>query len=101
MLKPKQIFPIVFSSIILTLSCSSPELESSKKKLGEIQCKAEVSKEILENGVNQMALGQKLGLQKELDVFNHIQSDSTVSCDSLKKAWRSFSDLVYEKSKNN
>ena len=84
---------------IVSFSCSNPELDAAKKKLEESKCRLEKSQEILENGTNQMLLAKKIGLDKELEAFNKVQADTTISCDSLTNAWNHFSDLVYQKSK--
>ena len=83
----------------LLFSCSNPGLDAAKKKLEESNCKLEQSMEILENGTNTMLMAKEIGLEKELDAFNKLQADTTISCDSLKNAWHHFSDLVYQKSK--
>jgi hypothetical protein len=84
---------------IAAFGCSTPELEAALKKGEEAKCKADQINEITENGMNTMILASKIGLKKELTEFQKIQSDTTVSCDSLKYAWNRFSDLVHEKSK--
>jgi hypothetical protein len=89
----------VLSFTIFLFSCSTPELDSAKKKLEESKCKVEHAQFVLENGMNTMLLAKKLGLEKELENYNKIQTDSTISCDSIERAWKNISDLVYEKSK--
>lgn len=91
-------FTISFAFMFI-LGCSNPELDAAIKRGEDLKCKAEQISEISQNGTNTMLLATKIGLKKELEEFNKIQSDTTVSCDSLKNAWYRFSDLVYQKSK--
>jgi|688.fasta_scaffold311229_2 hypothetical protein len=90
----------VITSILFLTNCSNPELDSLKQKQKELDCKAEFSKSLLDHGTNIMLLGKEVGLQKELDEFHKIQSDTTASCDSIKKSWDLFQKLVDDKSKN-
>lgn len=80
-------------------ACSNPELEKAKIELEEAKCRTEHVKFILENGTNTMLLAKTIGLDKELRIYQELQTDTTITCDSLKKAWSNFSDLVYKKSK--
>jgi len=99
----KKIFIInltILISILFLSNCSNPELDSLKQKQKELDCKAELSKQISDYGINTMVLGKELGLQKELDEFDKIHNDSTASCDSIKNSWERFQKLVDDKSKN-
>lgn len=89
----------VLAIVVVLFSCSNPELDAAKKKQKEGECLLALKRNILDNGTNVIALAQKIGLEKELNEFNKLQSDSTISCDSLRNSWNRFSDLVYEKSK--
>jgi hypothetical protein len=95
-----KVLKIISITFIFSLinSCSNPELEAAQKKQEEIDCKVEFSKLLLENSLNIEVLAGKVGLQKEIDDFHKLQSDSTVSCDSIKNTWNRLSDLVLEKS---
>jgi uncharacterized protein YaaN involved in tellurite resistance len=97
----KKILQILVIAIVFS-SCVYPEKEAAmaaaKKKQEEAHCKVDLTKSILENGMNIMLLANQVGLKKQVDNFNKMQSDSTISCDSLKKAWDNLSDLTSKKS---
>lgn len=83
---------------ILLFSCSNPELEKQEKKYEESKCKVEFSKSLSDHGINTMVLAERVGMKKDLDSFMKLQSDSTITCDSLKNAWSKFQDDVNKKS---
>jgi poly(3-hydroxybutyrate) depolymerase len=97
----KKISQVLVLSMVF-YSCVYPEQEAAmaaaKKKADEAHCKADFAMSILENGMNTMQLATQVGLKKQVDNFNKMQSDSTISCDSLKKAWDNLSDLTSKKS---
>ena len=90
------ILPIAFS--LLFSACSDPEVEKQEALLKESTCKQELIMSISENSDNTYALALKIGMKKELEQFMAIQSDTTVSCDSLETAWSNFQDAVLSKS---
>jgi hypothetical protein len=94
-------FMIFFTAIVVAFaSCTNPEVKNAESKLKDSQCKADFSKFLLESGMNTMALSKVVGMDKELNDFNQLQSDTTISCDSLMSAWDSFSNLVLKKSQD-
>ena len=98
----KRILQVLVLAMVFS-SCVYPEQEAAmaaaKKKQEEAHCKVDLAKSILENGMNIMLLANQVGLKKQVDNFNKIQSDSTISCDSIKKAWDNLSELALSKSK--
>jgi hypothetical protein len=98
----KKVLQVLVLSLVFS-SCVYPEQEAAmaaaKKKADEAHCKADLAMSILENGMNTMQLATQVGLKKQVDNFNKMQSDSTISCDSLKKAWDNLSELALSKSK--
>lgn len=97
----KKITQVLVITILLS-SCVYPEQEAAlannKQKSDEARCKMEQSKFVLEYGMNIMILAEQKGLKKQVDNYNKIQTDSTISCDSIIKAWDNLSDLVSKKS---
>jgi hypothetical protein len=96
MKKSSLIIPIAFS--LLFFACSDPEVEKQEALLKEITCKKDLLISISENSDNTFALALKIGMKKELEQFMAIESDTTVSCDSLQTAWSNFQDAVLSKS---
>jgi uncharacterized protein YaaN involved in tellurite resistance len=98
----KKILQVLVMAIVFS-SCVYPEQEAAlaaaKKKQEEAHCKLDLAKSILENGTNIMLLANQVGLKKQVDNFNKMQSDSTISCDSLKKTWDNLTELALSKSK--
>jgi hypothetical protein len=98
----KRILQVLVLAMVFS-SCVYPEQEAAlaaaKKKQEEAHCKLEQTKLVLESGMNIMTLAKQVGLKKEVDNYNKIQSDSTISCDSIKKAWNNLSELALSKSK--
>lgn len=82
---------VLLLGVILLNSCQS--IEEKKKadelaaKAEEAKCHADFSKQVYDYGMNKMEMGLRLGMKKELDEFQKMQSDSTVKCADLKKAW--------------
>jgi hypothetical protein len=95
----KRLLFIIFPVVLLT-NCSNPELDALKEKQKDIDCKMEFNKFLRDNSMSTMLLGKEVGLQKELDEFHKIQSDTTASCDSVRNSWTRFQNLVGEKSKS-
>jgi PBP1b-binding outer membrane lipoprotein LpoB len=97
----KRILQVLVLAMVFS-SCVYPEQEAAlaaaKKKQEEAHCKLDLAKSILENGMNTMQLATQVGLKKQVDNFNKMQSDSNISCDSLKKACDNLSDLTSKKS---
>lgn len=86
----KKTFVLLLGVVILN-SCVSTE---EKKKVDELaakaeeaKCRADFSKQIYQYGMNKMEMGLRVGMKKELDDFQKMQSDSTVKCADLKKTW--------------
>ena len=94
----KKLFYLLFVLPVL-FSCENPKLAAAEENLKEIKCKNEQVIFRLNHSLNTRLLGEKLGLQKELNEFTKIESDSTASCDSIKNSWSRFVELVHEKSK--
>ncbi len=82
---------------LLIFSCKNTEVEKQESKLEESKCKTELIQFISENGMNTMALAQSIGMEKEVDEFIKLESDSTITCDSLQRAFDKLSDDVYRK----
>jgi len=82
---------------LLIFSCQNTEVEKQELKLEESKCRTELIQFISENGMNTMALAQSIGMGKEVDEFIKLESDTTVTCDSLSKAFDKLSDDVYKK----
>lgn len=82
---------------LLIFSCKNNEVKKQESKLEESKCRYELIQFINENGMNTMALAQSIGMKKEVDDFFKLESDTTITCDSLQKAWNKLSDDVYQK----
>ncbi len=96
MKKLSLITPVAF--LLLLFACNDPEVEKQEALSKEITCKKDLLISISENSDNTFALALKIGMKKELEQFMAIQSDTTVSCDSLQTAWSNFQDAVLNKS---
>ena len=89
---------VVVSVLSLVLfSCKNPELEKHQNMLNEAKCKAEIAKTVSDSH-NTIALAVELGMQKDLEAFQKLQEDSTITCDSLESAWTLFTDKLHKKS---
>jgi hypothetical protein len=82
---------VLILGVVLLNSCQS--VEEKKKaddlaaKAEEAKCRADFSKQIYQYGMNKMEMGLTVGMTKEIDDFQKMQSDSTAKCADLKKAW--------------
>lgn len=82
---------VLILGVVLLNSCQS--VEEKKKaddlaaKAEEAKCRADFSKQIYQYGMNKMEMGLTVGMKKEIDDFQKMQSDSTAKCADLKKAW--------------
>ncbi len=87
---------ILFCFIVLftLISCEDAEVKRLKAISEDSKCKADFAGWLVDNGTNIMVLGNRLGLRKELEKFNKLQGDSTITCDSLKNAFSLYSDVV-------
>jgi len=74
-------------------SCVDPETEKAQKKLEEGKCREEALDEIVEN-YDLLTLGISKGFEKETKAFQKTYKDSTINCESLKKSWQEYKDLV-------
>lgn len=90
---------LVFVSVLslVLFSCKNPELEKHQAALKEATCRMELSKRVSDSH-NTIALAVELGMQKDLEAFQKLQQDSTITCDSLESAWTSFTDKLHKKS---
>jgi uncharacterized protein YaaN involved in tellurite resistance len=95
----KRILQVLILALVFS-SCVYPEQEAAmaaaKKNSDEAHCKLDLAKEVLE-GTNIILLANQVGLKKQVDNFNKMQSDSTISCDSLKKTWNNLKELALSK----
>lgn len=82
---------VLLLGVILLNSCQSVEEKKKADELAakaeEAKCRADFSKQVYDYGMNKMEMGLRVGMKKELDEFQKMQSDSTVKCADLKKAW--------------
>lgn len=86
-------YPFCF---LILVSCGNPELEKQEAKLKEINCKTEWLVDWQNNSTNITTLGLQKGFKEELENFNKLINDSTVTCDSLKYKWNELSDKISE-----
>jgi hypothetical protein len=82
------VFALTFSS------CGNPELEKLEAMQKESSCKAEWAKDWVESSGNITSLGVQKGFKNELENFNKLINDSTITCDSLKNKWTELSDEI-------
>ena len=87
------VFALTFSS------CGNPELERLEAKQKESSCKTDWLAEWVETSGNTTALGVEKGFKNELEKFNKLINDSTITCDSLKNKWYELRDKI-SKQKN-
>jgi hypothetical protein len=93
----KKILILGMFSLILFTSCKNEELEKSEKKGEELKCKAEFIQSLIGNSENIIVLGNQSGLKNEYEEYLKIQSDSTKTCEEIKKAWEDYTNLVDKK----
>ncbi len=82
---------LLASFSIFGMACADPNMKNLEAKLAEAKCRSEFLKS-LDNSINTMLLLQQEH-KAELEAYQKLQSDSTVSCDSLKNEWRRLTDL--------
>ena len=89
---------VLILGVVLLNSCQSIEEKKKADELAaqaeEAKCRADFSKQIYEYGMNQMELGLRLGMKKELDSFQKMQADSSAKCADLKKAWEELGEKI-------
>ena len=90
----KKILLSYFIFILAFSSCGNPELERLEAMQKESSCKAEWAKDWVESSGNITSLGVQKGFKNELEKFNTLINDSTITCDSLKNKWRELSDEI-------
>ena len=83
---------LLASFSIFGMACADPNMKNLEAKLEEAKCRSEFSKSLLDNSMNTMLLLQQEH-KSELEAFQKLQADTTVSCDSLKNEWRKLTDL--------
>ena len=71
---------------------SKKELSTLEAKLKETKCRTEFSEQLLEFSSTTERVYRTL--PKEYNEFQKMQTDSTVSCDSLKTIWRKLCDQM-------
>jgi hypothetical protein len=82
---------VLILGVVLLNSCQS--VEEKKKaddlaaKAEEAKCRADFSHQIYQYGMNKMEMGLRVGMNKEIDDFQKMQSDTIAKCADLKKAW--------------
>ena len=87
----------IYALSLLIFSCQNTKLEKLESILEESKCRTELIQSISKNGMNTMVLAQSIGMEKEVDEFIKLESDTTVTCDSLKNAWGKLSGDVFKK----
>jgi len=96
----KVIFLIAVSFAIISCSDSGSQsktqtkLQKEEMKLEELKCRAEFSKQLLDYENTTIMVASEL--PKEFKEFQKLQTDSTVTCDSLKNTWEN----LCEKARN-
>ena len=82
---------VLLLGVVLLNSCQSidekKKADALEEKAKEMKCRADFSKQLYEYGINKSLLAKEVGLSKELDEFDKLAADSTVSCADRKKAW--------------
>lgn len=82
---------VLILGVVLLTSCQSVEEKKKADELAakaeEAKCRADFSKQIYEYGMNKMEMGLRVGMKKEIDDFQTMQSDTIAKCADLKKAW--------------
>ncbi len=91
---------VVVSVLSLALfSCKNPELEKQQNMLNEAKCKAEIAKTVSDSP-NILRLAVTVGMKEDLEAFQKLQEDSTVTCDSLNIVWSSLTNVILERSES-
>jgi|LakMenE18May11ns_1017448.scaffolds.fasta_scaffold7551142_1 hypothetical protein len=83
------LFSLCFASFV---ACENPELKEKQAKLNEMKCKTDFVLDLSANTSSTQALLISKGFENELTAFWKLQSDTLVSCDSLRNAWKTLSD---------
>lgn len=88
---------IIFVCTGLLFACSNPEMDKLQQKLDESKCRVEFSNYLLENGIIITNGLKENGFGSELDQFEKMQRDTTVTCEQLKAEWDKLSNKLSSK----
>ena len=89
---------VLILGVVLLNSCQSTEEKKKKDELAakaeEAKCRADFNTVILQYGWNTMQMGLRVGMKKEIDDFQKMQSDTIAKCADLKMAWQELEEKI-------